>query len=388
MNPADEPNPFDRGFNGDPRLYDPNPPRWSQDPEPPKPRPLQAAFITEDELESLTIPEPVPIVEGLLCAGDMAMMGGQSKSMKSWWSQHLAICVTYGLHFMGRRCTRGNVLYVNLELKPHTIRYRTRAIKSAKAICVPSISTLTFLNLRHTKATALMLRNAINEHIEKADHRFSLIVIDPFYMLAQGVDENAAGEMSQLLGEIAGISLDTGAAILMPAHFAKGNASAKESIDRISGSGVIARNMDAIFTLTRLVEEKTFVFEATVRALPPVDPIALRWEAPVFTTDDTLDPSNLLLPKKFGRPPKATDLQVLDLLEDTGMERDDWKTTAMQILLIGKTVAADHIKSLIQDGRAIQAKAPGGGKRWYPSKETVDERRERAQKEALRNAPK
>ena len=44
-------------------------------------------------------------------------------------------------------------------------------------------------------------------------------------------------------------------------HFAKGNASAKGTIDRISGSGVFARDPDSLVVFTRHEEEGAFVVE-------------------------------------------------------------------------------------------------------------------------------
>ena len=63
---------------------------------------------------------------------------------------------------------------------------------------------------------------------------FALIVLDPIYKLYGGTDENAAGDVAELLNSLERLATETGAAIAFGAHFAKGNASAKEAIDRLA----------------------------------------------------------------------------------------------------------------------------------------------------------
>jgi len=110
--------------------------------------------------------------------------------------------------------------------------------------------------------------------------------------------------MANLMNEVERLARDTGAAVAFGAHFAKGNAAGKESIDRISGSGVFARDPDSILTLTKHTEADAFTVDATLRNFKPLDPFVVRWQFPLMRRDDGLDPTALKQPHKSGRPPK------------------------------------------------------------------------------------
>jgi regulatory protein RepA len=71
------------------------------------------------------------------------------------------------------------------------------------------------------------------------------VIIDPTYKLLGVADENSATDITALL------NITTGAAVVLTGHFAKGNASTKETIDLISGSGVFARDPDSLVVFTR-----------------------------------------------------------------------------------------------------------------------------------------
>lgn len=116
----------------------------------------------------------------------------------------------------------------------------------------------------------------------------------------------------------------TGAAVVIPAHFAKGDSSKKDSIDRISGSGVFARDSDSIITITGLEEDQTFIVVANLRSLPPINPFTLRWNFPVFQIDPSIDKTKLK-PTKSGRPPKYTVEQIVEVLGNEKLKSKEWQ---------------------------------------------------------------
>jgi hypothetical protein len=83
------------------------------------------------------------------------------------------------------------------------------------------------------------------------------------------------------------VATTTGAAVVLAGHFAKGNASAKETIDRISGSGVFARDpdTDSLVVFTKCEEEGAFVVEMVLRNHPPVAPFVVKWQYPLFVRE-------------------------------------------------------------------------------------------------------
>ena len=103
-----------------------------------------------------------------------------------------------------------------------------------------------------------------------------------------------------------------GAAVAFGAHFAKGNAAGKEHLDRVSGSGVWARDPDAIITATRHEEDDAFAVEMTLRNFAPVE------------QDITA-----LAPRQV-RTPKPVNLILLGLPvgKDSLSMRTVWQTTS------------------------------------------------------------
>jgi hypothetical protein len=124
------------------------------------------------------------------------------------------------------------------------------------------------------------------------------------------------------------LALATGAAIAFGAHFSKGNQALKESMDRIGGSGVFARDPDTILTLTRHQEDNAFAVEPILRN-PPLPPFVIRWNFPLMTRDEMLDPAKLK-PAKTGRAPKYGIQDLIDQLQSLGKTKSG-KTKVVRI---------------------------------------------------------
>lgn len=89
------------------------------------------------------------------------------------------------------------------------------------------------------------------------------------------------------------VAVESGAAVCYGCHFAKGNASAKEAIDRISGSGVFARDPDSLLIFTKHDEPDAFTVDPILRNFAPIEPFVVRWNFPLFESATELDPSKL-----------------------------------------------------------------------------------------------
>jgi hypothetical protein len=122
------------------------------------------------------------------------------------------------------------------------------------------------------------------------------------------------------------LAVTSGAAVAMAGHFAKGNAAAKEVIDRISGSGVFARDPDSLITFTKHEEEGAYTVDMVLRNLPPVEPFVVRWQWPLFQREDSLDPSRLK--KAGGRPATHKAEDLLTCLADQRLKSMEWATKA------------------------------------------------------------
>jgi len=280
-----------------------------------------ATFITEP------IEPPAELVEGILHIGSKLVFGGSSKSFKTWSLLDLAISVATGSQWLGRQTAQGKVLFLNFEIQPHAWQRRIVAVAEAKGAEI-KLEHIKLWNLRGYAADFKILIPRIIQRCR--DQNFALVVLDPIYKLYGNTDENSAGNVALLLNALETLATETGAAIAFGAHFAKGNASGKEAIDRISGSGVFARDPDALLIFTKHESDDAFTVEPILRNFAPVAPFAVRWQFPLMQLADDLDPARL---KQAGGRPKAHDpKKILRAIADTTPENpisiSKWATAA------------------------------------------------------------
>ena len=79
------------------------------------PPPLPEILNLQQLVEAAPAPPP-QIIEGVLHQGCKMILGGTSKSNKSWCLLDLALSVASGEKWWGKRCTRMPVVYINFEL--------------------------------------------------------------------------------------------------------------------------------------------------------------------------------------------------------------------------------------------------------------------------------
>ncbi len=234
-------------------------------------------------------PEPPQLVAGVLHQGSKMVLGGASKSRKSWSLIDLSLSVSTGTPWWGFETRKGRVLYINFELPEFAFQHRLQAIAAAKGIT--DFSGCDLWNLRGYATDFSILIPKILARIREC--RYALIVLDPVYKGLGKRDENKAGDIASLCNEIEQLAVQSGAAVAFGAHYSKGNQSAKDPLDRIGGSGVFARDPDVILTMTPHEDKDAYVVDLTLRALPQVDPFVVRWQGVQFHRDEAADPARL-----------------------------------------------------------------------------------------------
>jgi len=258
------------------------------------PAPLPPVQFLREFVETVR-PPPPQVIEGILHQGCKMILGGTSKSNKSWCLLDLAISVASGQNWWGRRCLKMPVVYINLELHDWAIGQRINSICSARPECRELGGSLALWNLRGRSADLSLLRPELER--ELARHQFGLIILDPAYKLLGDRDENANGEIASLMNEFEHLAQSSGAAVVVAHHFAKGDSTGKSAIDRMSGAGAWARDPDSIMVLTPHEEENCFTVSTILRNLPQVPEFVLQWDYPLMRMADDLDPGSLRRPQ-------------------------------------------------------------------------------------------
>lgn len=258
-------------------------------------------------------PEPEQVIGGVLHRASKMVVGGTSKGRKTWALMDLAISVAAGVEWWGFKCTKGRVCYINFEIQEAFFARRSQTICAEKRVVLDE-SRFDVWTLRGFVGGIETMADDLIRSLQWED--YTLIVIDPIYKALGDRDENKAGDVASMLNLIEKVAVKTGAAIAFGAHYSKGNQAAKESIDRIGGSGVFARDPDSILTMTAHEEEECFTVDATLRNFAPVAPFVVRWKYPLFARDAELNPEQLKPAKKTNTAgqytPKFSAQMILD----------------------------------------------------------------------------
>jgi len=196
------------------------------------------------------LPELSPaLIDGVLRQGHKMLVAGPSKAGKSYTLIELCCAVAEGKKWLGFNCTKGKIMYVNLELDRASCLHRFKDVYTALGWEPNNISNIDIWNLRGKsvpmdKLAPKLIRRACKKN-------YIAIVIDPIYKVITG-DENSADQMANFCNQFDKVCTELGCAVIYCHHHSKGSQGGKRSMDRASGSGVFARDPDALLDLIEL----------------------------------------------------------------------------------------------------------------------------------------
>lgn len=87
---------------------------------------------------------------------------------------------------------------------------------------------------------------------------YTAVIIDPIYKVLTG-DENSADQMAHFTNQFDKVATELGCSVIYCHHHSKGSQGGKKSMDRASGSGVFARDPDALVDLVELEIPETLL---------------------------------------------------------------------------------------------------------------------------------
>lgn len=191
-----------------------------------------------------------PLIDGILRRGHKMLLSGPSKAGKSFLLLQLAIAIAEGRDWLGWPITgAGRVLYINLELDRPSCLRRIADVYAAREWEPEHLANLDVWHLRGQavpldELAPKLIRRALKQH-------YAAVIIDPIYKVLTG-DESAADDMARFCNQFDRICLKLESAVIYCHHHSKGDQAGKRSRDRSSGSGVFARDPDAILDLLEL----------------------------------------------------------------------------------------------------------------------------------------
>lgn len=241
------------------------------------------------------------LIPGILRTGHKLLLAGPSKAGKSFLLINLAISIAEGAEWLGVKCKQGRVCYVNLELDEASCYHRFKEIYEKRGLSPNCTKNLFIWNLRgHSVPMDRLAPVAIRRF---RDAGFAAIIIDPIYKVITG-DENNATDMSKFCSYFDQVAAGLGVSVIYCHHHSKGAAGKyANAADRSSGSGVFARDPDAILDMRelnvngltdkyrKLHENASTVLTAwevsgTLREFAPPEPKRFWFDYPIHVTDD------------------------------------------------------------------------------------------------------
>ena len=214
-------------------------------------------FVLEDVGSLILNPPPLApeIIHGLLRKGHKFLLSGASKSGKSFALIELAIAFSQGTEWFGFKCEKAKVCYINLEIDRPSAIDRFGIITDALKIDRRVIENIKLINLR---GKAKPLNELVPELVKDLrDSQIDVIIIDPIYKVITG-DENNATEMAQFCNQFDILCDKLHTTVIYAHHHSKGTQGGKNAQDRASGSGVFARDPDAIMDIVELEVDDDF----------------------------------------------------------------------------------------------------------------------------------
>jgi hypothetical protein len=190
-----------------------------------------------------------PLIDGVLRQGHKMMLAGPSKAGKSFALIELCIAIAEGKKWMGWDCAQGRVMYVNLELDAASGFHRFKDVYARLGWEANNLHNIDIWNLRGKSAPMDKLAPKLIRRAAKQN--YIAIIIDPIYKVITG-DENSADQMAHFTNQFDLVCHELGAAVIYCHHHSKGFQGSKRSMDRASGSGVFARDPDALLDLIEL----------------------------------------------------------------------------------------------------------------------------------------
>ena len=201
----------------------------------------------EGDLET-GLPQLAPaLIKDVLRQGHKMLLAGPSKAGKSFALIELAIAIAEGLPWLGFPCAQGKVMYVNLELDRASCLHRFHDVRQAMG--APSRNSVDIWNLRGKSVPMDKLAPKLIRRAAKKN--YIAIILDPIYKVITG-DENSADQMARFCNQFDKVCTELGCAVIYCHHHSKGRQGDKRSMDRASGSGVFARDPDALLDMIEL----------------------------------------------------------------------------------------------------------------------------------------
>ncbi|CAB4124512.1 Primase, C-terminal 2 [uncultured Caudovirales phage] len=159
-------------------------------------------------------PAPRYIVKGVLPMAELVVLYGESGSGKTFMALDLAMAITTGQPWRGRKVKQGRVVYIAAE-GAGGFRNRIQAYATDKQL---DLSGLDF-GVIHAAPNFLLKEDALD--VARSIGKASVIVVDTWAQTTPGGNENSGEDMGKALAHCKGLHRATGAVVILVHHAGK-----------------------------------------------------------------------------------------------------------------------------------------------------------------------
>lgn len=259
-----------------------------QKPQPKKPRTKRSIFKVQEMNRFLarTIKPPGWLIGGIWTNEAHGIIAGEEKTYKSMFVQDLAVSVATGTDFLNYFPVPeekvGPVIYIQEENQESMVQDRFLKICSSRGLSkrrrMPTKMPLDVINNNGIDLTAKDHLKEIARLIELRKAKF--LILDPFYLMTPGVDENSAAEVIPVLKNLLRIKQRFGCGILIVHHYKKQDKQnpLHGEAARISGTGSFGRWYESMLLIERGEEQQEVKLYAKHRMSAGEPPVRVEFD--------------------------------------------------------------------------------------------------------------
>ena len=255
--------------------------------------------LAADELLAEPLDEVEWVVEEILPAGGLALLVSKPKEGKSTLSYELAVNVTQGSTFLGRRTCQGAVLILALEEHHRDVCMRLRNLGAATPGSL-------YVHVGPSEPTPTVLASILSFLKE---HDVKLVLVDTLAAFWRIENENDAAEMTKVVKPLLQLARESGACVLLNHHARKSEGSYG---DEIRGSGALFALVDVAILMKRheVKTQRLLQFQSRYHETPSELVVELRDHGYVSLGD----------PAKVGKEARLTTLaaSLSEQLDEAG----------------------------------------------------------------------
>lgn len=294
----------------------------------------EAELLSFRDFMTMPLPRASWLVDGIWSDAAHGILAGEPKTYKSLFTLDLAVSIASGTPFLNHFAVPkvGPVIIIQEENTPGDVHDRLLRIGTSRGVGPAVHTNDAGTELDFGRDLPMFLLN--NEGFSLTDEKWmrwlelqirqvrpALVVLDPLYLLAKGVDENSASEMTPILANLLALKNAYGCGIQIVHHYHKPKSEAsKRQATRISGTGVFHRWLASAIYVETTSEPQVVKISGEHRSHGPKGAYRIGFDMPEdqelvykvdvapWTDEDEAGDTEVDLGKSKQRKPTLTDL--------------------------------------------------------------------------------